>query len=93
MEYNENNYNHTISLTERKNILLTGIKKIENFDDEEFYIESNMGFILIKGNDLELVKLDTMCGNVSIKGKINSIWYVDGKKNEKEESMFNKLFK
>ena len=73
MEYNENNYNHTISLTERKNILLTGIKKIENFDDEEFYIESNMGFILIKGNDLELVKLDTMCGNVSIKGKINSI--------------------
>ena len=34
------NYNHTITLVERKSIVISGVKKIENFDDEEFLIES-----------------------------------------------------
>jgi sporulation protein YabP len=87
------NYNHTISLVERKSILISGVKKIENFDDEEFLIESTMGYIIIKGNNLELLKLDTLSGNVSIKGKFNSIAYIDDKKITKEEGMFSKLFK
>ena len=52
-----------------------------------------MGFIIIKGNNLELLKLDTLSGNVSIKGKFNSIAYVEDKKMTKEEGMFSKLFK
>ncbi|MBQ2408736.1 MAG: sporulation protein YabP [Bacilli bacterium] len=87
------NYNHTITLVERKSIVISGVKKIENFDDEEFLIESTMGYIIVKGNGLELLKLDTLSGNVSIKGKINSIAYIEDKKPSKEEGMFSKLFK
>jgi sporulation protein YabP len=87
------NYNHTITLVERKSIVISGVKKIENFDDEEFLIESTMGYIIVKGNGLELLKLDTLSGNVSIKGKINSIAYIEDKKPTKEEGMFSKLFK
>jgi sporulation protein YabP len=87
------NYNHTITLVERKSIVISGVKKIENFDDEEFLIESTMGYIIVKGNALELLKLDTLSGNVSIKGKINSIAYIEDKKPTKEEGMFSKLFK
>ena len=88
------NYNHTISITERKNINISGVKKIESFDNEEFLLETTMGFIIIKGEDLEIIKLDTYQGNVAIKGKINSLIYMEnlGKK-EKEESLFSKLFK
>ena len=32
-------------------------------------------------------------GNVSIKGKINSFSYLDGNVKNKENSLFNKLFK
>ena len=53
------NYNHTITLVERKSIVISGVKKIENFDDEEFLIESTMGYIIVKGNGLELLKLET----------------------------------
>lgn len=87
------NYNHTITLVERKSIVISGVKKIENFDDEEFLIESTMGYIIVKGNGLELLKLDALSGNVSIKGKINSIAYIEDKKPSKEEGMFSKLFK
>ena len=87
------NYNHSITLNERKNIIVTGVKKIESFDKEEFLLETNMGFIIIKGKELEIVKLDTYQGVVSIKGTFNSLNYMENNKKEKEESIFNRLFK
>lgn len=85
--------NQELKLIDRREISLTGIKKITSFDSEEFLLESNMGMILIKGSTLEIVRLDTHDGNVKIKGKINSIMYLDGKEKAKEESILSKLFK
>lgn len=88
------NYNHSINILERKNILVTGVKKIESFDDEEFLMETVMGFLVLKGEGLELLKLDTMQGNVSIKGLLKSFSYVDdGVKKEKEANIISRLFK
>ena len=65
-------FNHTFNLVERKNATITGVKKIESFDSEEFLIDSNMGTIVLKGEGLELLKLDNKEGKVIIKGMINS---------------------
>ena len=87
-------FNHGISLTERKNIMITGVKKIESFDSEEFLMDTTLGFLRIKGEGLEIVKLDTYQGNVSIKGRVDSLVYTENilQKN-KEESFLGKLFK
>ena len=85
------NFNHNITITERKNIVITGIKKIDSFDKEEFLLEYTMGNIVIKGSELEIIKLDTFQGSVSIKGVVNSISYTDLSK--KDEGVFSKLFK
>ena len=86
--------NHSITLNERKNLIITGVKKIDSFDDEEFLLETNMGYIVIKGEELEIIKLDTFQGNVSIKGRVNSFTYMDSStKKEKEDGIFSKLFK
>lgn len=86
--------NHNINITGRKNITITGVKKIDSFDDNEFMLETNMGYLLIKGNNLEIIKLDTYQGDVAIKGKIDSLNYLESSnKKEKKESMLNKLFK
>lgn len=84
---------HQISISERKQILLTGIKKINSFDEEEFIMESTMGIIVLKGNELEIIKLDTHDGNVSIKGHIDSITYMEDMKRGKNEGFIAKLFK
>ena len=89
-----NNYSHGVSLFEKKSLVITGVKKIENFDKEQFLLETIMGFMLIKGKELELVKLDTLQGNVTIKGTINCIDYIEENiKKSKEESIFSRLFK
>ena len=85
--------NHELKMIDRGILTLTGINKIDSFDNEEFLLESNMGHLHIKGEQLELVKLDTHDGNVKIKGKVNSIIYLDNHKKEKEESILTKLFK
>lgn len=85
-------FNHSINVTERKNVVISGVKKIDNFDDTEFLIETTMGYLLIKGQELEIIKLDTYQGNVSIKGKFDSLTYKESSKS-KEDSFFSKLFK
>lgn len=83
---------HQISINERENIQINGIKKIISFDDEEFLLETVLGPLEIKGKMLEIVKLDTYQGTISIKGIINSLIYFE-EKGKKEDSMISKLFK
>ena len=85
-------FNHNITLSERKNIIITGVKKIDSFDKLEFNMETTLGNLIIKGNDLEIVKLDTYQGNITIKGKVNSLTY-DDKVKTKEDSFLGKIFK
>ena len=82
--------NHIVKMVDRKSIVISGIKRIINFDDKQFSLESNMGDIIIKGESLEMIKLYTIDGNVSIKGSIDSIIYSNVKTSE---SLITKLFK
>lgn len=85
---------HNINILGRKSINISGVKKIESFDEQEFLLETVMGFMNIKGSELEIVKLDTYQGDVVIKGKIDSLMYMESlKKKNKDDSIFSKLFK
>ena len=93
IDLNTNYGSHEIKITDRTIMSLSGIKKINSFDNEEFLMESNMGVILLKGEKLEIIKLDTHDGNVKIKGRINSFTYIENIKKNKDESLISKLFK
>lgn len=89
-----NSFNHGLTITERKNLIISGVKKIESFDNEEFLMETTLGFLVIKGSELEIIKLDIYQGNVSIKGRVDSLMYLDENlKKDKDSSLLNKLFK
>lgn len=90
---NISSYNHSISLLERKTLVITGVKKIDNFDNLQFLLDTTLGYLLVKGENLELIKLDTLSGNVTIKGDINSMDYiVENTKKNKEDSILGRLF-
>lgn len=92
---NITSFNHNITISERKNLIITGVKKIDSFDAEEFLMETSLGYIVVKGEELEIIKLDTYQGNISIKGRVNSLNYMEtgNTKKTKEDGLFNKLFK
>ena len=87
---NTNQYGD-IKINDRKKISLTGVKKVVNFNSEEFLLETTLGVISLKGSELEIVKLDTVDQILSIKGRFNSLTYMDS--NKKEVSFISRLFK
>ena len=88
-----NNFNHSVSLLEKKTLVITGVKKIDNFDKAHFILDTTMGYMVIKGEELELIKLDTFAGNVTIKGTVNNIDYVMESNKKNEEGIFSRLFR
>lgn len=88
-----NSYNHSVNLLERKTLVITGVKKIDTFDNLHFILDTTMGFMVIKGEGLELIKLDTQSGNVTIKGRIDSLEYLQDKYKKNEDGILSRLFR
>ena len=88
-----NNEEHKLVVIDRQTLNISGVLKIESFDSEEFLLKTNMGNLGIKGSNLEIIKLDTYQGDVSIKGKIDSLIYTEGTNKKQKESVISKLFK
>ena len=84
---------HDVIMRGRKLLEITGVKQVESFDSEEFLLETTMGFLAIKGQNLQMKNLDVEKGIVSIKGKIFDLVYLDEQHGEKTKGFFSKLFR
>jgi sporulation protein YabP len=82
-----------IVMRSRRLLDITGVKQVESFDNEEFLLETVMGFLSVRGQNLQMKNLDVEKGVVSIKGKIMEIIYLDDQQGEKAKGFFSKLFK
>src|SRR6478735_3709624 len=84
---------HDVIMRGRKLLDITGVKQVESFDNEEFLLETVMGFLSVRGQNLQMKNLDVDQGIVSIKGKIFDIVYLDENQSEKAKGFFSKLFR
>ncbi len=84
---------HDVVMKGRKSLDISGVKQVESFDSEEFLLDTVMGFLHITGQNLQMKNLDVERGNVSIKGKIFGITYLDEHTGDKSKSFFSKIFK
>lgn len=94
MEQNNIAKTHKLSLDNRKSMNLTGIKDVVAFDLNQVLLESTLGMIHIKGNDLKVTRLSIEKGEVNIGGLIDSIVYSDVKAyGEKGKSFVKRMFR
>lgn len=84
---------HQLKINNRRLLEITGVKEVDSFDNEEFLLETVMGYLIIRGQNLQLKNLDVGDGVVSIKGKVYEISYVDEHQQEKAKGFFSKLFR
>ncbi|WP_071458820.1 sporulation protein YabP [Bacillus massilinigeriensis] len=84
---------HDVIMRGRRTLEISGVKQVESFDNEEFLLETVMGFLAIKGQNLTMKNLDVDKGIVSIKGKIFDLVYLDDQHGEKAKGFFSKLFR
>ena len=84
---------HSIYLSERKEVIIEGVLKLDSFDKSEFLIDTTKGFLHIQGKDLSLGNMDTEKQTLTIEGLINSFSYLDNKEKEQKQSFLKRLFK
>ncbi|MBP2242593.1 sporulation protein YabP [Cytobacillus eiseniae] len=84
---------HDVIMRSRRLLDITGVKQVESFDNEEFLLDTVMGFLAIKGQNLQMKNLDVDKGVVSIKGKIFDLVYLDDQQGDKAKGFFSKLFR
>ncbi|WP_164670630.1 sporulation protein YabP [Virgibacillus doumboii] len=84
---------HVVTVNNRKELEITGVKEVDSFDNEEFLLETVMGYLIVRGQNLQLKNLDVGEGLVTIKGKVYELSYVDEHSQEKAKGFFSKLFR
>jgi len=81
-------------LLENKEILnVTGVEGVDNFNDETVVLLTNKGKLTIKGQKLNISKLNVDEGKLIVKGDINVLIYSDKDSNREKVSFVKKLFK
>ena len=84
---------HQVTLTNRKEMFIEGVKSIQSFDSSEFLIETIMGYMVIKGKGLMLGKMDNDNEQLTIKGEVSAMEYVSANKEKTPGGVLKKLFK
>lgn len=85
-----------IHLENREKLNISGVKDVLSFDDQMVILETELGLLTIKGENLRINKLSIDTLDVSIDGKINTLVYSENsydKKSGKNGSFISKLFK
>ncbi len=82
---------HKLCMEERAILSVTGVENVEGFSESSVTLDTNMGRLLIKGENLHINKLDVSDGEFSLDGKVNSLEYL--KKSGKKGGFFENLFR
>lgn len=84
---------HQVRIHNRRTIEISGVKEVDSFDNEEFLLETVLGYMMIRGENLQIKTLDVSQGNIAIKGKLVDFSYLDEHQGDKAKGFFSKLFK
>jgi len=82
-----------IRLLNRRLLEITGVMNVDSFDSEAFMLETELGFLQVKGQNLHIKNLDLEQGTVAIEGSVQSMAYLDGSGPDKTKGLLGKLFK
>ncbi|HBN39123.1 MAG TPA: sporulation protein [Ruminococcaceae bacterium] len=66
---------HTITLTNRANLSVTGINDVDAFNEQEIVAVCDIGELIIKGELLHIEELSIETGLLTVSGKISSLSY------------------
>lgn len=89
-----NNIVQNLVLENREKLTATGVLDVLSFDDQIVIMETGLGLLTIKGEDLRINKLSLDSSEVIIEGEIFNLGYSENNITSKtSSSILGKLFK
>jgi sporulation protein YabP len=87
---------HELTLTGRSRLSATGVLQVISFDDGEIILETEMGTLALRGEEMSITHLDLTAGEIAVQGSIAAMEYREqrGKKiKEKGKNILERLIK
>ncbi len=84
---------HNLTLEGREKLYISGVTDVGSFNDNTVTLSTQIGELIIKGDDLHISSLDINAGNVLIKGFIISCIYTESGVFKKEKGFLKSIFK
>ena len=80
-------------LENREKLTITGVLDVLSFDDEIVVVETDLGLLNVKGDNLRINKLSIDTSEVIVEGTINNLSYSEKTSDKKGSSLLGKIFK
>lgn len=82
---------HNVIIENRKQMTVSGVRDVDSFDENSVALFTELGDMLVNGNDLHINKLNIENGEVVIVGDIDGIEYRSAE--NKKGGFFSRLVK
>lgn len=82
-----------IILENRNKLSVSGVKDVLSFDDQVVIMETELGLLTVKGENLKINKLSIDTSEVVVEGQIDSLGYSEQNKAKQDGSLLSKIFK
>ena len=84
---------HTITLEQRNECRLTGVTKVQSFDENMVVLDTVEGRITIKGNELHVSRINLEKNEADVSGRVDSFTYSQNNSlSKKGEGILTRLF-
>lgn len=80
-------------LENRNRLNISGVLDVLSFDDQIIIVETELGMLTVKGDNLRINKLSIDTSEVIVEGDIISLAYSNKDLDKKNESFLGKIFK
>ena len=81
---------HTLILEGRSTLRVSGVKDIGSFSDTKVILDTTMGELTVKGQELHVIGLDPETGDFSMTGRVRSMMYSSF---SSRDNMIGRLFR
>lgn len=82
-----------IVLENREKLNISGVLDVESFNDETIVVDTELGILIIRGEDLRINKLSIDSSELSIEGIVISLEYNEKDGSKKGMGFFAKMFR
>lgn len=90
---NTMNIIQNLVLENREKLSISGVLDVLSFDDQVVIVETELGLLTIKGENLRINKLSIDTSEVIVEGEIHNLSYSENDLDKKSSGFLNKIFK
>lgn len=87
------NIMQNLILENRNKLSISGVNDVLSFDDQVVMVDTELGLLSVKGENIRINKLSLDTSEVIIEGEISSLSYSQAKQEKSSGTLLSKIFK